>query len=262
MEQIKVIDCHTHIFPDEIAERAISFLEDHYKMDWQCSGTYSDLIKSITDANIYKVLVFASSLKKSQVETVNTFIAGLPDERIIGFGSIHPDYEDYKQEIKRIVALGLRGIKLHPDFQNFAIDDSRMLKIYREIGDKFPVLIHIVDEVSDYSSPKRMARVLDLFPNVTFIAAHLGGYMRWNEASEHLVGRNIYLDTSSTLCKLSPNEAAKIILAHGSDKILFGTDYPAVSHKSELELFMKIPLSDDDRIKILSENAIKLFNLW
>ena len=261
MDSIKIIDCHTHIFPDEIAEKAISFLEDHYNMPWQCKGTYSDLIKNISDANIYKVLVFSSSMKKSQVETINTYIAGLPDERIIGFGSIHPDYENYKQEIKRIVSLGLRGIKLHPDFQNFEIDDERMLKIYEEIDDKLPVLIHIGDEVSDFSSPKRMARVLDLFPNVTFIAAHLGGYMRWEEASEHLVGRNIYLDTSSTLCKLSPDDAAKIILAHGSDKILFGTDYPAVSHKYEIDSFMKIPISDDDRAKILSENAIKLFNL-
>jgi len=259
--KLKIIDCHGHIFPEEIAPKVICSLEDYYKMPWQCKGTVSDILDRMDEGNIYKSIVFSTSTKPSQVETINNYMAGIDSDRFICFGSVHPKYENYKDEIDRIISLGLKGIKFHPDFQNFKIDDSHMLKIYEYIGSKLPIMIHTGDENSDFSSPKRLARVLDALPDVTFIAAHLGGYMNWQDSMKYLVGRNLYLDTSSTLCKLSHFDAAQIIKAHGTDKVLFGTDYPAVTQKSEVESFMKIPISDADKVKILSENAMNLFGI-
>jgi predicted TIM-barrel fold metal-dependent hydrolase len=261
MKEIKIIDCHAHVFPDSIAEKAVKNLENYYKMPWSGNGTVGQLKESIKNSNIFRVIVFSTATKPSQVRSINSYIAGLCDDRIIGFGTIHPEYRDYKGEIGRIMSLGLLGIKLHPDFQGFAIDDKRMLPIYSEIEGKMPVLIHMGDENSDNSSPQRLSRVIEMFPGLVVIASHLGGYMRWDEAEKYLIGKKIYLDTSSTLCKLSPQRAGELILAHGTEKVLFGTDYPARLHAQELESFMKISLSNEDRAKILSENAMKLFNI-
>jgi predicted TIM-barrel fold metal-dependent hydrolase len=261
MEQLKIIDCHAHVFPDKIARKAVEHLIDYYRMPWSGDGTLAQLLASADEAGIYRLVVFSTATKAEQVESINNYIAGLGDERLIGFGTLHPDYANYKSEIQRMLSLGLRGIKLHPDFQAFPIDDARMFPIYEEIGSELPVLFHLGDEHSDNSSPKRLARVLELFPEMTVIAAHLGGYTRWDDAEKYLIGKNLYLDTSSTLCKLTPERAGALIEAHGADKILFGTDYPARLHKEELENFLKIPLSGGARQKILSTNAIKLFNL-
>lgn len=258
----KIIDCHAHIFPDKIAEKAVSNLVNYYRMPWSGNGTLEQLLKSAEDSGIYKVVVFSTATKPEQVESINTYIAEQRDEKLIGFGTLHPDYKAFKSEIERIISLGLRGVKLHPDFQGFPIDDEKMLPIYEELSaKKLPVLIHTGDENSDNSAPKRLSRVLDAFPSLTVIAAHLGGYMRWEEAEEYLIGRNVFLDTSSTLCRISPKRAGELIKKHGAEKVLFGTDYPARLHEEELAAFMEIPLTVQEREKILALNAIKLFNL-
>ncbi|OQB16079.1 MAG: Amidohydrolase [Firmicutes bacterium ADurb.Bin193] len=252
---IKVVDCHTHVFTDKIAQKAVLHLVNHYRMPWSGDGTLTQLLK------MAPVAVFSTATKPEQVVSINDYIASLSDERLICFGTIHPDFSGCEAEIERISALGLKGIKLHPDFQGFAIDDPRMMRIYDVIGSRLPVLIHLGDENSDYSAPRRLSKVLKEFPSLTVIGAHMGGYMRWDEAREHLIGKNLYLDTSSTLCRISPERMGELIGAHGADRVLFGTDYPARLHKEELENFMKVPLKDSERAKILSLNAISLFNL-
>ncbi|MBC7765764.1 MAG: amidohydrolase family protein [Hyphomonadaceae bacterium] len=121
-------------------------------------------------------------------------------------------------------------------------------------------MIHTGDVNETYSSPFRLANVLNWFPNLTVIAAHLGGYSKWEEAAEFLHGKHLYIDTSSSIAYLGAEKATKIIRAHGVDKVLFGTDYPKVRHKEELALFLSLPLTEDERRKILYDNAFKLLN--
>ncbi len=258
----KIIDCHAHVFPEKLAEKAVANLVDYYGMPWSGNGTLAQLLSSADKSGVYKIVVFSTATKKEQVESINTYIAGLTDARLIGFGTMHPDFESCETELSRMVSLGLKGVKLHPDFQGFDIDDPKMLPVYRSLAQKkLPVLIHLGDERSDHSSPKRLARVLDAVPDLTVIAAHLGGYMRWGEAEEHLIGRDLYLDTSSTLCRISPQRAGELIKKHGADRVLFGTDYPARLHDEEYTAFMQIPLTEEERLQILSLNATSLFNL-
>ena len=157
--------------------------------------------------------------------------------------------------------LGLHGIKLHPDFQGFEIDCDKMQRIYEAIGNSFPVLMHVGDVHTDMSSPKRLSKMVDKFPEVTFIAAHFGGYSNWDEAYEYLCGRNVYFDTSSSLDKLSDADAMKIIKKHGVDKMLYASDYPIVTHKECLERFMKLPLTDEERNMMFYDNAAKLLDI-
>lgn len=256
-----IIDFHNHAFPAKIERKAVRHLERHYSIDIPRIGDMQSLCLSAQNAGIEYLVLHASATHRSQVTSANDWIASFTNSNIIGFGTLHPDYEDCLGELKRIKELGLRGLKLHSDFQGFNIDDPSMYYIYDALGSNFPLLMHVGDENLDSSSPQRLAKILELFPHITVIAAHLGGYSRWDEARQYLVGKNLYLDTSSTLWKLDPREATAIIREHGADKVLFGSDYPVASHEEELERFLSLPLKEGEREKILWKNGAKILGL-
>lgn len=259
---MNIIDFHAHVFPEDLAPKVVSNLENYYKMPWECKGTVSDIKLSMEEGGVSKSVVFSTPTKPGQVINVNNFLFELKDDpAFICFGSVHPDYEDCLGEIQRIKDNGLFGFKFHPDFQRFNVDDEKMIKIYEEIGTEYPILIHCGDKNTDFSSPYRFAHLLEVLPKHKFVAAHLGGYSEWDMAYKYLVGKNIYFDTSSSMCKLTPKETEDIIKAHGVEKVLFGTDYPAISHKEELEKFLKLRFTDGEFEKMLHGNAENLLNL-
>ena len=258
----RIIDIHTHAYPEKVAAKAVQFLNDYYGVHCQGDGTIGDLLDSAREAQVERVLVHAVATKPSQVENINDWIAAHLSDTVIGFGTIHPEYEgDIAAEIRRVRSLGLRGLKLHPDFQEFFADDPSTDPIYREIEGKMPVLIHAGDKNTDFSSPRRIAHVLEKYPRLTVIAAHLGGYSEWEEAEHWLIGRKLYIDTSSSLWAIPPERALSIIRRHGADRVLFGTDYPLTRHKEELERFYRLGLTHEEQEKILYGNAARLLGL-
>ncbi len=261
-----VIDFHTHAFPDKIAGPAVEQLAAHYKLSVSRPGTLEDLLACAREAGVAKLCLLAAATNADQVELTNTWIARqcsrYPDF-IAGFGSIHVDYENYAAELDRMASLGLVGVKFHAEFQGFAIDDPRMWPVYEAIGDRFLVMFHMGDRESDLSSPARLGRVLDEFPGMRAIAAHLGGWSMWREARDNILGKNVYIDTSSTTWVLEPGEIAELIRAHDIDRVLFGTDYPIVSQARELEAFAGVPLTPGEREKILWKNGAALLEtIW
>lgn len=254
----KIIDFHAHIFNPKIAHLAIANLEQHYGMSWQCKGTFTDMKEEMEKSGFYKAVIFSTPTKPTQVEINNNFLFDLRDDRFIVFGSVHPDYEDVKNEIQRVKNHGLRGFKFHPDFQGFNIDDDKALFMYEKIGSEYPIVLHVGDKKFDFSNPERLARVLEKFPEHKFVAAHMGGYSKWDEEAKSLVGKNVWFDTSSTLCEVSPEKLTEMIKAHGVDKVLFGSDYPAVSLKEEAERIEKLRLTKKEKEAIFWENAEKL----
>ena len=157
--------------------------------------------------------------------------------------------------------LGLSGVKFHPDFQNFKIDDPAMMKIYEAIGPDMVLLFHLGDETGDNSAPERLAKVLDALPELRVIAAHFGGYLMWEQAKKSLVGRNVWLDTSSAIPFMGSGEAAEIIATHGADRILWGSDYPAVQPQTAIAQLASLGLPAEDQEKIFYRNAEKLLNI-
>ncbi|MBE7030357.1 MAG: amidohydrolase [Ruminococcaceae bacterium] len=258
MSQTTIIDTHTHIFPDKIAEKATAFVGDYYHYPTHGNGTIADLLTSASSAGVEKLLVFSSATKAEQVESVNTFIAENISDTIAGFGSMHPDYTEFEKEIERMLSMGLKGIKLHPDFQHFDIDDPRMYPIYEAAQGKLTFIFHVGDKNYDYSSPRRLAKVMKDFPNLTVIGAHLGGHSRWDEALDCLIGRNLYIDTSSVHQQLDNASIVNIIRKHDINRVLFATDYPLMRHDVALEKFFALGLSSGENEKILYENAQKL----
>lgn len=257
-----VIDVHTHIWPEKLAERAVDHVGNYYSYEMHGKGTLADLKESAAMAGVERFVIHSSALKASQVEDVNTNAANHITDKIAGFGTLHPEYQDFEKEINRIISLGLKGIKLHPDFQFFNIDDKRMYPAYEIIASKgLPVLFHMGDVNYDYSSAKRLLKLMSDFPKLICIGAHLGGHLKWDEAEEYLIGKNLYLDSSSTSRKLSPAEIKRLIRLHGADKILFGTDYPIERHDEALENFFNLGLTEEENKMILFDNAYNLIYL-
>ena len=259
--KFKIIDMHAHIFPDKIAEKAVDSIGKYYGIKMRHSGTVAGLLESGCKIGVCRYVIHSSATTVEQVKAINDYVSGVQASHpeFVGFATLHPALKDVKYEVDRIIGLGLRGIKLHPEFQHFSIDDEDMMPIYEAVEGRLPVLMHMGDQNVDSSSPVRLARVLEKFPELVVIAAHFGGYRMWDLSCEYLVGRkNVYLDTSSSLDFISPEFAVQMIREHGADRILFGSDYPMWDHKDELHKFLALDLTDEERRAILSENAEKL----
>lgn len=259
----KIVDIHAHVFPDKIAQKASEATGKYYGISMHGSGTVSGLVKSGGKIGVDRYIIHSTATRADQVVSVNDFIASVQatDNRFIGFGTLHPDFEAISEEVDRVISLGFKGIKLHPDFQRFNIDGENMIPIYRAVEGRLPILMHMGDEKKTYSRPRRLARVLDIFPNLTVIAAHMGGYMRWDEAAEFLIGRDLYFDTSSTLPFISRSEMVDMIRGHGAERIIFGVDYPMWTHEDELERLYGLGLDDEELELILEKNACRVLNI-
>ncbi len=253
-----IIDMHAHVFPPAVAKKAVDNLGSYYNYTMHGTGTFEDLTKSAKQAGVGRLVICSTATRPDQVENINTYLSGLITDHVAAFGSLHRDYENFEAEIDRMEHLGLKGVKLHPDFQEFDMDDKKMFPIYEALEGRLPILFHVGDETSDRSAPKRLARVLENFPKLTAIGAHLGGYSRWDEAMEFLIGKNLYIDTSSVFRRLRKEQVTEIIKKHGVDKVLFGTDYPLERHDYPLENILALRLSDDEKEQILYTNAYNL----
>lgn len=264
----KIIDFHAHIFPDKIAEKAamnIGKFYDNREMRWQ--GYLSQLIESGENAGIEKFVVQSVATTPGQVCSINNFISSEAKKsggKVIGLAALHPDFEDLDAEIERIFELGLKGVKLHPDFQQFNIDDEKAMPIYEKIAGRLPLLIHMGDFRTDYSHPRRLANVLDTFPKLDVVAAHFGGWSVWDDAEKHLLSRRCWVDTSSTFQFISDMQTCRQMANKwGADRIIFGTDYPMADCGDELELFLDVmrDYSEEDIDKMLHLNAKNLLKI-
>lgn len=254
-----IIDFHAHAFQDKIAVKAAENLRDYYHLPLAADGKFRHLMDSMEANGIAKLVVHTTANKPGLVRRVNQYIASLTSERIIGFGTLHPDLEDVEEEIRWIEQNGLRGVKLHPIFQHFVMDCDEMMPIYEKLEGRLPILMHVGDENSDAATPRRLAAILDRFPKLTVIAAHLGGYREWEDAERYVIGRNCYIDTSSAIKFLPPERSRELIRKHGVERVLFGTDYPLSLHAEELAYLNKLQLTEKEMKAILTDNAQNLF---
>lgn len=182
-----IIDAHAHIFPDKIASRAADGISSFYDIPVRFDGSVGQLLKINRKAGVDRAIVQSVATVPEQVRNINNFISEqvrLHPEQLIGFGALHPDFPDIAGETERIISLGLRGIKLHSDFQRFNIDDPKAFPIYEAAEGRLPILFHCGDARYDYSSPKRLYSVMKRFPKLTIIGAHLAGWTKWDEAAD------------------------------------------------------------------------------
>ena len=266
MENYKIIDCHCHIYPDAIVERAVEAIEGFYDNRYKgFDGNTSTMLENGRRAGVEHFVVFSVATTPHQVHSINSFIAASVEKSegmFTGLGALHPYSDSLHTDFEELYDLGLKGVKLHPDFQKIAIDDPRCEEIYHLCQGRLPVLLHTGDYRYDFSNPMRMKRVLEKFPDCTFIGAHFGGWSVWEEAARELSAyKNFYVDTSSSLADISVQKAKELIEAYTPDRVLFGTDYPLGDCSKEIETLRSIIGDENSLRKILSENAARIFDV-
>ncbi len=257
-----IIDFHTHIYPDKIAAHGVEYIGSFYGLQLDTArGTKAHLEACCAAAGVDYTVHLAVAVKPEQVQSINNWLSSVLDDHSFGFGTLHPEMEAPLDEVERFAPLGLSGVKFHPDMQGFAVDDPKLFPIYEKLAGRYPVLFHAGDRRYDFSGPRRIARVLDAFPKLTVIAAHLGGYTEWEAAFECLCGRDVYFDTSSAVGFLPKEKAVEMIRAHRPDRLLFGTDYPVTAPKEALQAFYALGLDHELEEKILWKNAAALLHM-
>lgn len=263
-----IIDIHTHVFPDALASRAVTVLAERSHVSPYTDGTCAGLLESMRRAGISKSCIAPIATKPDQARSINRWAKEISErhEQIISFGALHPEQGDWREEIDFLVSNGFRGIKLHPDYQEFFVDDPAIIPMLRALRDAgLIVLVHAGVDIGlpppVHCTPDRLARLLDSVTGLTVIAAHMGGYQCWDDVERHLVGRNLYLDTSFSLADLGSERMAEIIRAHGIDKTLFGTDSPWTDQSAEAHGIRSLPFTDDEIAAILGGNARRLLQV-
>ncbi len=261
-----IIDIHTHCFPDTLAPRAIAILKEKSGIPVYTDGTVNNLKISMKTAGIDICVLQPIATKPEQTTNINRWAIDVQDDGIVSFGTIHPEFAGWKEEIKYLAASGIKGIKLHPEYQDFYVDDPKLYPIYEALfTEGLFVLFHAGVDLGYtgpyHCTPSRLANVLDSFPGAKIIAAHMGGYRYWEDVEKYLVGREICLDTSFTYNDLGPEAMVSIIKNHGTGKILFGTDSPWTDQSREVANIRSLDLSSEDLALILGGNATGLLAL-
>lgn len=264
-----IIDFHTHIFPDAIAEKSIAALSKVSGITASTNGTLQGLLDSMDRSGIDMSVIMPVVTKPSQFHTVNIFAQHVNETytgRLLSFGGIHPDSENYKEELRIIKDLGLPGIKIHPDYQKVMIDDIRYMNIIDYASElDLIILTHAGVDIGlpepIHCTPQRLRKVLDIVKPEKFIAAHMGGWKLWEDVYEYLVGENVYLDTAFSMDYIEPDMFMKIWKAHDQKKILFASDSPWGEVGKEVAAIKTLPISDVQKADIFANNAKRLLSI-
>ncbi len=264
-----LIDFHMHLFPDALAERTIAKLAETSSCTPYADGTLDCLRKRMDSWGVDLGVSLHIATKPSQQTNVNNFAVSVQSSRLVSFGSVHPDAPDALEELERIKALGLKGVKLHPDYQGFFVDDPRVFPLYQKIARLgLPLLLHCgwdpVSPQSVHTPPEALARVLEAFPQLTVVGAHLGGMKRYDEVEKHLAGKypNLYIDISmSPRYCTDRDQFRRILNLQGAERVLFGTDCPWGSAPETLDYLFATGLTQEENEQILFRNAQRLLGL-
>jgi predicted TIM-barrel fold metal-dependent hydrolase len=261
-----IIDFHTHAFPDELAPRAMPQLAAKSGLKAFTDGTIGSLLRSMDAAGIERSVVACIATRPGQFPSILKWTKAIASERIIPFPSVHPDEPEAAEMIGRVEAEGLKGIKLHPYYQDFLLDEERMFPIYEQLQDSSLILLcHTGFELAyprvKRCEPARVLKVLESFPGMTVVTSHLGAWQAWEESRDHFMGKPIYMELSFSIDQMPEALARELLLNHPKDYLLFGTDSPWAGQKETLDFFLSLDLGAEREAAILYENAERLLGL-
>ena len=260
-----VIDFHTHCFPEKIAARAMEKLSATSGLVSFTDGTVGDLKKRMQTDGVSISVVLNIATNAAQQQAVNDFAASIKSDTIIPFGSVHPESEDALSELERISALGLKGVKFHPEYQQFFVDDEKMKPIYKKISQLGLICVFHAGE--DYgffppyhATPTRLKKALSWI-DAPVVAAHWGSQNMGQDVLTHLCGSEIFFDIAFGYGTAPKPMQQAILEKHGTDKILFASDCPWHAPSMELHQLSTLGLSKSEEEQIKSENACRLLGI-
>lgn len=259
-----IIDFHTHCFKDDLAPKAMANLAKNSLYPPHFDGTLRGLKASMKEAGIdVSVVCNIATNAKQNVKVNDWAIESDKEEGIVSFGSVHPLFSDYRAEIARLKSNGIKGIKFHPDYQDFFVDDKSVYPLYEEIAaNDMIMLFHcgydLVLREPYHCVPDAFARMASDFAGAKIVGAHLGGQAMWDDVFRFVAGKDVYLDTSFGFKFMSREQIARFVELHDNDKILFATDTPWQKQAVEVAEMKGFIQDDVLREKIFHTNAEKL----
>jgi len=262
-----IIDAHTHIFPDDIAARILENTSKMFNVPTYGTGTAADLLAQMDENGITYAVIHMVSPTQASVQQTNTWLINLKQDRFIKFGTIHPRLKNLSHELDRLKDHNINGVKLQPEVQGFTVDDrAATYHLYEALAKKqMKVMFHVggnpVAKPDNRSTPLMILNVAKEFPELTIIAAHLGGNNMWDSVYALLAGTaNVYLETSLSYGNIVPELAHKIIRKHGHNNIFFGTDYPFAPVDKSVKIARSVSfLNTAEKEDILGKNAFHFF---
>lgn len=251
---VAIVDMHVHVYPDKIARKATDSVGAFYNLPMEAdTGSVGRLLELRDASPITHSVVCSVAVKARTVTSINNFIADTcaQNDTLIGLAAMHQDFDNVEAELDRVQALGLCGVKIHPDTQGVNMDDPRLMRVYESCERRgLPILMHCGDYRYDYSHPRRMKRILHEFPNLRVCAAHFGGWSVFDLALEFLGDERCFIDVSSSMRFLGLRRTRELCEDYGADRIMFGSDFPMWSPGGELEQFRAagLPASVYERV--------------
>jgi predicted TIM-barrel fold metal-dependent hydrolase len=261
---MKLIDIHTHIYPPAIARKAAASIREFYQLGTdEMDGTADTLLQKGTEAGIDRFVILPVAMRPDRTRHINDFILEQVaiQPRFLGFGTVHAAMDNITDEVEYIMENGLRGLKMHPDSQQFAIDDPRLFPVYEAVQGRIPVILHMGDVRFDYSHPSRLRHVLEQFPKLQVIAAHFGAYQLHEQAYDLLKDKDCFFDVSSSLMFMGEGVAEGYINAYGAERFVYGSDYPMWDPVKEMDRFLKLKLTSDQFEQIFHKTAENILHL-
>lgn len=264
---MKIFDVHTHVFPEKIAASALAFLrEQSAGIPTFTLGTAADLRRHAAAAGYAGWMNCPVVTKPGQSASVNAWAAARNLWPALSLGGVHPADEDPEDIVRQIRDLGLRGVKFHPEYQEFGVLEARLEPIWRLCEElSLPVLIHGGQDIGFqppfHSRPRDYAELGRRHPGLVIIVAHLGGWRDWDEVEQDLAGSSVFLDTSFSLPFMADkSQFARIVRKHGADKVLFGTDSPWQDLAEAVSEVSSQPLTEAEKEDIFWNNAARIWN--
>ncbi|MBR2572072.1 MAG: amidohydrolase family protein [Clostridia bacterium] len=261
-----LLDFHTHAFPDSVAPRAMAAMSKnggalHPALD----GTIGAL-KASMERNDARCVLLPVATNPDKLFSVNRWVLEQASERVIPFGGVHPFARDAVETLDWLTAHGVRGIKLHPEYQRFDPGDERLFPFYREIGRRGLITVFHAGCDPAYMPPALLRpdvieRILPYFGGAPVVAAHLGGYLMWDAVARMTPAANLYLDTAYLHGRVIRPQMEAIIARFGVGHILFGSDSPWDDTGSEFGLVESLDLSHEEKQRILHQNGESLLGL-
>lgn len=262
----KIVDCHAHAFPDELAERAVPLLAEEADVEPALDGKVSSLLRSMDAVGIRATVVASIATKPEQFDSIVRWSASVASERIIPFPSVHPADPEAVARVRRLRDEGFRGLKLHPYYQEFELDAERMFPLYEAMADCGLVLLcHTGFDIAypryRVCDPVRIAAVAERFPGLKLVTAHIGAWEDWDGVREHMLGKPIYMECSYSFDWMSPESARELLTAHPKEYVLFGSDSPWGDQARQLEQLRALGLGAEREAAMLWGNAERLLGL-
>lgn len=259
-----MIDFHAHAFPDALAQRAMrQLMSEAEGVTAYLDGTVSSLLGSMDANGIEAVVLCCIATRPEQFEPIFQWCRAIASDRIFPFPSVHPADGRAVERVGQIACAGFKGVKMHPYYQDFCIDDPAVFGIYKAVCDHgLMLMLHtgfdIAFERIEKSSPRQIDAILSRFSGLKLITAHLGGWQQWDEVERYLIGRPVYMETSWSLEYLSHEQAGRMLLNHPAEYLLFGTDSPWTDQAESIRQIESLNLPADRREMLFFANARRL----